>query len=51
MGVSYAAPNLYQFSDERPRQRELAERHTLKTIEFAARLKAPVVVLHSGSIE
>jgi sugar phosphate isomerase/epimerase len=51
MGVDHAAPNLFQFSDERPRQRELAERHTLKTIEFAARLHAPVVVLHSGSIE
>jgi sugar phosphate isomerase/epimerase len=51
MGVNHAAPNLYQFSDERPRQRELAERYTLKTIEMAARLEAPVVVLHSGSIE
>jgi sugar phosphate isomerase/epimerase len=51
MGVNHAAPNLYQFSDERPRQRELAERYTLKTIEFAARLQAPLVVLHLGSIE
>ena len=51
MGVNFAAPNLYQFSDERPRQRELAERHTLKTVEFAARLQAPKVVLHCGSIE
>ena len=51
MGVNHAAPNLYQFSDERPRQRELAERYTLKTIEFAARVQAPVVVLHVGSIE
>ena len=51
MGVTYAAPNLYQFSADRPRERELAERYTLKTIEFAARVKAPVVVLHSGSIE
>jgi sugar phosphate isomerase/epimerase len=51
MGVNGAAPNLYQFSAERPRERELAERHTLKTIEFAARVKAPVVVLHLGSIE
>ena len=41
MGVNYAAPNLYQFSAERPRERELAERYTLKTIEFAARVKAP----------
>ena len=51
MGVNFAAPNLHQFSDDRPRERELAERHTLKTIEFAARLQAPAVVLHCGSIE
>jgi sugar phosphate isomerase/epimerase len=51
MGVNYAAPNLYQFSAHRTRERELAERYTLKTIEFATRVKAPVVVLHSGSIE
>jgi sugar phosphate isomerase/epimerase len=51
MGVNYAAPNLYQFSAERVRERELAERYTLKTIEFAVRVKAPVVVLHSGSID
>ena len=51
MGVNHSAPNLYQFSDERPRQRELAERYTLKTIEFAVRVKASLVVLHVGSIE
>ncbi|HEY3931064.1 MAG TPA: sugar phosphate isomerase/epimerase [Verrucomicrobiae bacterium] len=51
MGVTQAAPNLYEFSDERPRERELAIKHTLKTFEFAARVKAPVVVLHLGSIE
>jgi sugar phosphate isomerase/epimerase len=51
MGVTHAAPNLYEFSDERPRERELAIKHTLKTFEFAARVKAPVVVLHLGSIE
>jgi sugar phosphate isomerase/epimerase len=51
MGVTFAAPNLYQFSAERPRERELAERYTLKTIEFAARVKAQAVVLHAGSIE
>src|SRR5437870_3582921 len=51
MGVNNSAPNLYQFSAERPRERELALRYTLKTIELAARVKAPVVVLHSGSIE
>jgi len=51
MGVTYSAPNLYQFSAERQREREMAERYTLKTLEFAARLKAPLVVLHLGSIE
>jgi sugar phosphate isomerase/epimerase len=51
MGVNGAAPNLFQFSAERPRERELAQRHTLKTIEFAVRVHAPVVVLHLGSIE
>ena len=40
MGVTYAAPNLYQFSAERPRERELAQRYTVKTIEFAVRVKA-----------
>src|SRR5689334_23437002 len=43
--------NLYQFSAEKPRERELAERYTLKTIEFADRVKAPLVVLHLGSVE
>ncbi len=51
MGVNYSAPNLYQFSAERPRERELAARYTLKTLEFAERVKAPLVVLHLGSIE
>jgi sugar phosphate isomerase/epimerase len=51
MGVNNSAPNLYQFSADRPRERELALRYTLKTIEFAARVKAPAVVLHLGSIE
>ena len=51
IGVTHAAPNLYQFSDERPRERESAIKHTLKTIEFAVRVKAPAVVTHVGSIE
>ncbi len=51
MGVTYAAPNLYQFSAERPREREMAQRYTLKTLEFARRVNAPVVVLHLGSID
>jgi sugar phosphate isomerase/epimerase len=51
MGVNYAAPNLYQFSAEKPRERELALKHTLKTLEFAVRVKAPLVVLHLGGID
>ena len=51
MGVNNSAPNLYQFSAERPRERELAQRYTVKTIEFAARVKAPAVVLHIGSLD
>jgi sugar phosphate isomerase/epimerase len=51
MGVNHSAPNLYQFSAERQREREMAERFTRKTLEFASRVNAPVVVLHSGSIE
>lgn len=51
MGVNNSAPNLYQFSAERDRERELAFRHTVKTIETAARVKAPLAVLHLGSID
>src|SRR5882672_8827931 len=51
IGVNHSAPNLYQFSAERPREREMAQRYTLKTIDFAVRVKAPAVVLHVGSVE
>src|ERR1043165_9300040 len=51
MGVNYSAPNLYQFTAERERERELALRYTMKTLEFAERVKAPMVVLHLGSVE
>lgn len=51
MGVNNSAPNLYQFSAERERERDLARRYTIKTIETAARVNAPLVVLHLGSID
>jgi sugar phosphate isomerase/epimerase len=51
MGVNNSAPNLYQFSAERDRERDLARRCTIKTLETAVRVKAPLVVLHLGSIE
>jgi sugar phosphate isomerase/epimerase len=51
LGVTQAAPNLYEFSAEDLRDRDLAIKHTQKTFEFAARVKARTVVLHLGSIE
>jgi len=51
MGVNGSAPNLYKFSSDRDRERELAMRYTFKTLEFAERVKAPLVVLHMGCIE
>src|SRR3989475_8412888 len=51
LGITYSAPNLYQFSAERLREREMAQRYTIKTMELAVRVKAPAVVLHVGSID
>src|SRR5512132_2464413 len=51
MGVNHAAPNIYQFSADRDREREMAERYTFKTLEFAERVGARAVVLHLGSID
>lgn len=51
MGVTGAAPNIFQFSSENPRERDNAFRHTLKTLDFAIRVKAQLVVLHMGSVD
>jgi len=51
MGVSRPSPNLFQFSAEDPRERDMAVKCTLKTLEFAVRVRAPLVVLHLGSVE
>lgn len=51
MGIDRAAPNIFQFSSDNPRERENAYRHTVKSIETAARLKARLVVLHMGSVD
>jgi len=50
VGVNSAAPNLFQFSSEDKRERENAWKHTLKTLDTAARVGAKLVVLHTGSI-
>ena len=51
IGINQSAPNLFRLSAERPAERDNALRHTRKTLELAARLQAPAVVLHYGSIE
>ncbi len=50
MGVNHAAPNVFKFTSSDRWERENAIKHTLKTIETAARLKARLVVLHMGQI-
>jgi sugar phosphate isomerase/epimerase len=51
LGVDRAAPNVFKFTAEDRRERESAFKHSLRTFEFASRLKAPLVVLHLGRIE
>ena len=51
MGVTHAAPNLYEFSSEKPRDHDLVLRHTQKTLEMATRVGASLVVLHFGSMD
>jgi len=51
VGVEKPAPNLYEFSSARERDRQLAVKHTLNTLEFAQRVGAPLVVLHFGSMD
>jgi len=51
VGVNHSAPNLFRFTAEKQMERDSALKYTRKTIELAGRLKAPVVVLHYGSIE
>ena len=51
VGISTPSPNLYEFSSDRERDRQLALKHTLNTLEFAVRVGAPLVVLHFGSMD
>ena len=49
VGVTGPSPNLYEFSADRDRQ--LAIKHTINTLDFAQRVGAPLVVLHFGSMD
>ena len=51
LGVDRAAPNIFKFTAENPRERENALKHTLKTLDMAVRLKAKLVVLHMGCVD
>jgi sugar phosphate isomerase/epimerase len=51
VGVTGPSPNLYEFSSDRERDRHLAIKHTLNTLDFAVRVGAPLVVLHFGSMD
>jgi sugar phosphate isomerase/epimerase len=48
--VMSASPDCYEMSSPNQRERERAIKQTLQTIDFAARLHAPFVVLHCGSV-
>ena len=50
VGVNHAAPNIYEFSSDDPRERKNAFKHTMKTIEFAKRVGGKLIVIHSGSM-
>jgi sugar phosphate isomerase/epimerase len=50
VGVSGPAPDYYRPSSDRETERQLAVRHTLRTVEFAATVGAKAVVLHLGSV-
>jgi sugar phosphate isomerase/epimerase len=51
IGINHAAPNVFKFTSYDSRERESAYKHSIRTIETAARLNAPLVVLHMGCIE
>ena len=51
MGINYAAPNIFKFSSSDRRERENAWKHSVKTVEFAERVQAKLIVLHSGAVD
>jgi sugar phosphate isomerase/epimerase len=48
--IMQAAPDCFQCTSHRPIERARALRHTLETIDWAAKLEAKRVVLHLGSV-
>ncbi|HWA85485.1 MAG TPA: TIM barrel protein [Opitutus sp.] len=50
-GVVQAAPNLFEPSSLDAREHEQWLRHTKRSIDFAAQVRAPVLVCHLGSVK
>ncbi len=50
-GVTQAAPNLFEPSSRDHREHDQWVRHTKRSIEFAAQVKARVIVCHLGSVK
>lgn len=48
-GITQAAPNLFEPSAQDPREHEQWVRQTKRSLDFAAQVKARVLVLHLGS--
>ncbi len=48
--VQYAAPNLYEPSAIDSRERNLWQRYSMQTLDFANKVGADRVVMHSGSV-
>src|SRR5438046_132796 len=48
--VMVPSPDCYRFSAAYPEERQRAVKQTFQTIDFAARLGAPFVVLHLGEV-
>lgn len=48
--ITVASPNCYQYTSHLASERDRAFRLTCQTIDWAARLGAPLVVLHLGSV-
>lgn len=50
-GIMQAAPNLFEPSAREAREHEQWLRHTKRSLDFSAQVKARVMVLHLGSVE
>jgi sugar phosphate isomerase/epimerase len=51
IGLTHASPNIFKFTSPDPRERENALRYTIKTLELAERVHAPMVILHLGAVD